>query len=55
MIFGLLFYKSDSGEAPFLDWLDSLDKITQARIDVRLDRVKLGNLGDYKAISDGVY
>jgi putative addiction module killer protein len=31
------------------------DKILRYRIKERLDRVALGNLGDYKFISNGVY
>jgi putative addiction module killer protein len=54
MIIDILYYKTDSGESPFINWLESLDNVTQARIEVRLDRVRLGNLGDWKPISDGI-
>jgi len=32
-----------------------LDSQSQARIDTRLDRVRLGNLGDSKSVGQGVY
>lgn len=52
----LIIYETAQGAAPFSDWLDSLrDRAARARIRKRLDRVKLGNLGDYKAVGEGVY
>jgi putative addiction module killer protein len=37
-------------------WFSSLkDKSTQYRIDIRIRRVALGNHGDVKALSDGVF
>ena len=39
-----------------LQWLDSLrDRASRARVRKRLDRVELGNFGDYKVIGEGVY
>ena len=48
-------YILDNGSCPFDEWFNTLDIQTQARIDVRLDRVRLGNLGDTKSIGMGVY
>ena len=46
---------SDNGKAPFVSWLESLkDKTVKYRIKERLDRITLGNLGDYKLIAQGV-
>jgi len=40
------------GRSPFGEWLGGLkDSRTQARILTRLDRTRLGNLGDWKALS----
>ncbi|QKM64409.1 addiction module killer protein [Polynucleobacter tropicus] len=40
----------------FLEWLDNLkDLSTRIRLARRLDRARLGNLGDIKALSDGIY
>ena len=39
----------------FSDWFDSLkDKRAKARIQVRIDRVGLGNFGDVAAVGEGV-
>ena len=49
-------YVTEDGRKPFIEWLESLeDKTIRYRIKERLDRVALGNLGDHKFISDGVY
>ena len=49
-------YVTSDGEQPFVNWLESLkNNNDRYRIKKRLDRVVLGNLGDYKYISDGVY
>ncbi|MBI2118928.1 MAG: type II toxin-antitoxin system RelE/ParE family toxin [Elusimicrobia bacterium] len=43
-------------KVPFSEWLESLKDIRgKARIRIRLDRVKLGNLGDYKFVGSGVF
>lgn len=40
----------------FLKWLGGLkDLPTRIRLARRLDRARLGNLGDVKALADGVY
>lgn len=40
----------------FLEWLDGLkDLSTRIRLSRRLDKARLGNLGDVRALTDGVY
>jgi putative addiction module killer protein len=49
-------YEKDGGKAPFVEWLESLaDARARALIKVRLDRVRLGNLGDCKALRGGLF
>ena len=49
-------YITAEGKIPFDEWLNSLQDIrAQARIEQRLDRLRSGNLGDYKSIGDGIY
>ena len=49
-------YVTRDGRSPFATWLRGLrDVQARARIRVRLDRVRLGNLGDYRSVGDGVY
>jgi putative addiction module killer protein len=48
-------YVTETGRNPFADWLHSLrDLNARARIRVRLNRVRLGNLGDHKSVGEGV-
>lgn len=48
-------YVTKDGVCFFDDWFYKLDPIIQARIDVRLDRVRLGNFGDRKSIEKGIF
>lgn len=51
----LRFFCKSDGSIPVLEWLHSLrDSRDRKRIQVRLDRITLGNLGDYKAVGKGV-
>ncbi|HAC62167.1 MAG TPA: addiction module killer protein [Cyanothece sp. UBA12306] len=48
-------YVSLRGDIPFKQWYNSLkDPKVQYKIDVRLERVALGNLGDHRSVGDGV-
>jgi len=50
------YYKTGDGTAPFKEWLAALrDVAARAKVRVRLDRARLGNLGDHKSIADGVW
>ncbi len=49
-------YTTSEGKIPFDEWLNALRDIrAQVRIEQRLDRLKLGNIGDCKPVDDGVY
>jgi putative addiction module killer protein len=49
-------YQDAHGNEPFENWLNSIrDKRTLARIDSRLRRVRLGNLGDHRSVGEGVF
>jgi len=50
------YYKTPEGKAPFKDWLEALRDVNgRAKIRVRLDRARLGNLGDHKPVDEGVW
>lgn len=50
------YYVGDYGQRPFCDWLDVFHDVkTQARIQVRIDRLVLGNFGYSKSLGDGVF
>lgn len=50
------YYKTAEGIAPFKEWLEALRDVNgRAKIRVRLDRARLGNLGDHKPVDEGVW
>jgi putative addiction module killer protein len=50
------YYRTEQGVAPFREWLQALRDVTgRAKIRVRLDRARLGNLGDHKSLGEGLY
>jgi putative addiction module killer protein len=52
----LRIYETSQGQAPFSSWFNALrDRAASVRIQKRLDRVELGNLGDYRSVGEGVF
>ncbi|WP_413171581.1 type II toxin-antitoxin system RelE/ParE family toxin [Anabaena azotica] len=48
-------YITPTGKSPFAEWLNSLrDRTARAKIRSRLKRVESGNLGNYRAVGEGV-
>ena len=43
------------GRNPFREWLEELDASVKARIQARVYRFELGNLGDHKTVGGGVW
>lgn len=51
----LRIYADSTGHEPFLEWLQGLrDRRARAAIRARLARVEAGNMGDCKALRNGV-
>jgi putative addiction module killer protein len=49
-------YLTESGKCPFEKWFDGLRDIqAQQRILARIARLRSGNVGDWKAIGEGVF
>ena len=48
-------YVAGNGDTPFRDWLATLDIEIRARVQARVLRFELGNLGDHKAVGAGVW
>ncbi|MEQ8384840.1 MAG: type II toxin-antitoxin system RelE/ParE family toxin [Coleofasciculus sp. A1-SPW-01] len=49
-------YLTAEGRSPFEEWLDALrDTKGRGKIDNRLRRIQLGNLGDYRSVGKGVF
>jgi len=52
----LQFYKTSNGREPFTEWFESIQNHeTQDRIQKRLDRLALGNFGDFRTVGGGVF
>jgi len=48
-------YKTPDGRIPLDEWLEALrDHRAKARISIRLDRLSLGLMGDWKPVGEGV-
>lgn len=48
-------YETPFGRCPFDEWFESIRETgTKAKILTRLDRLKMGNFGDCKALGDGI-
>jgi putative addiction module killer protein len=49
-------YQDENGREPFTQWLYSIKDIrTRARIDNRLERLRVGNLGDFRSLGRGLF
>ena len=49
-------YVSRDGKKPFIDWLKKLrDQRARDRIHNQIDRLMLGNTGDFKSAGNGVF
>ena len=54
--FEIDYYQTATGRKPFKDWLETLRDVNgRARIRIRLDRARLGNLGIHKHLENGVW
>ena len=51
----VLIYEDSNGRAPYSEWLKGLrDKRAAAKIDIRIERIGLGNLGFWESVGEGV-
>src|SRR2546422_883470 len=48
-------YVAADGQNPFREWLNSLTVAVRARIQARVLRFEMGNLGDHKSLGSGVW
>jgi putative addiction module killer protein len=54
--FEIDYYETDAGKRPFKEWLEGMKDVNgRAKIRIRLDRARLGNLGDHKHIGAGMW
>jgi len=50
----ILIYETADGRIPFSEWMERQNKRVYGTIMTRLERVELGNLGDHRAVGEGV-
>ncbi|MFC1712738.1 type II toxin-antitoxin system RelE/ParE family toxin [Candidatus Poribacteria bacterium] len=49
-------YQDEHGREPFTQWLYSIkDTRTRARVDNRLERLRVGNFGDFRSLGSGLF
>ena len=49
------YFENQRGKSPFREWLSKLKDVKgRAKIDVRIRRAGLGNLGDHRSVGDSV-
>ena len=49
-------YVTENGKSPFRDWLNSLkDRRVKTMVDVRMARIRSGNLGRVRSVENGVH
>jgi putative addiction module killer protein len=54
-VFTLKVLVLENGFCPIEDWIKGIrDTQTRQRIQIRLDRIERGNLGDYRSVGEGV-
>ena len=54
-MFEIIHYQDEAGRLPFQEWMERLrDKQAKARIAARLRQLEMGNIGDAKAVGEGV-
>ena len=52
--FEIEYYITREGKKPLKAWLEGLEDVTgRAKIRVRLDRARLGSLGDSRSVGEG--
>lgn len=49
------YYEDARGRAPIIDWLRSLDRTVRARIGERINRLRLGQVGDFKPLGQQLF
>ena len=55
MVITIREYLTADGRNPFREWLNALDVAVKARIQARVLRFEMGNLGDHKSVGGGVW
>ncbi|MFA6263110.1 MAG: type II toxin-antitoxin system RelE/ParE family toxin [Candidatus Babeliales bacterium] len=56
MEYSIQFYKTSNGKVPFKQWLKDLANMkARVAIELRLDRLEMGNFGQIRSLGGGLY
>jgi len=47
-------YETKNNKLPFNEWLKELDSTIKQRVRTKIDKIFLGNFGDFKSIGEGI-
>ncbi len=48
----IIYYKTEDGKYPYLEWFNELDQSIRIRVAKRVDKLKDGNYGDHKKLQN---
>lgn len=48
----IIYYKTEDGRYPYLEWFNELDQSIRIRVVKRVDKLKDGNYGDHKKLQN---
>ena len=48
----IIYYKTEDGKYPYLEWFNELDQSIRIRVVKRVDKLKDGNYGDHKKLQN---
>ena len=49
------YHQDAKGHQPIVEWLESLDQSVRGRIEARINRLRLGQLGGFRALGTGLF
>lgn len=52
--YNLKIFYLPNGKAPYMEWLESLDRSSKARVGLRIARFEDGSFGDYKSVGGNI-
>lgn len=55
-VFEVLYYQTEDRKQPMVKWLEELraDRLARAAVQIRIDRIERGLLGDWKSVGGGI-
>ncbi len=55
-MYEIIIYRTANGKEPYVEWLESLDRMVRARIKARFSRIQeTSNLGIHEPVGNGIF